>query len=188
MSVHGSVMFSEAPGESAFPQHLVEPTYQNRLRILGRLVDEELLHSITLIEISDGFILRATRAADPWPVLLEFDERKIAKMLRRAPEQRGQPRLHRESSNLIPDGYENMLRALGYELDQRVAENVVITELPSLLAVSGFEPILGYGEASFRPFSEPLDPQDIVELIQRALDRRGSYQHIQHYIPPNFRG
>ena len=56
------------------------------------------------------------------------------------------------------------------------------------MAVSGFEPVLGYGEASFRPFSEPLTAHDIVAMIQRALDRRGSYQHIQSYVPPNFRG
>ncbi len=186
--MHGDVMFSEAPGENAFPQHLVEPTYQNRLRVLGRHIDAERLHSITLIEIPAGFVLRATRATDPWPVLFEFDDRKLAKLLRRAPEQRGMPAPYREASYLIPDGYENMLRALGFELDQRIAENVVITELPSLLAVTGFEPVLGYGESSYRPFSDPLDPHDIVDMIQRALDRRGSYQHIQDYIPPNFRG
>lgn len=187
MSVHG-VMFSEAPGEGAFPQHLVEPTFQNRLRVLGRYIDDERLHSITLIEVSDGFLLRATRDTNPWPLLVEFDDRKISKMLRRAPELRGAPQPYRETTDLIPDGYENMLRALGFELDQRIAENIVITELPSFIAVSGFEPVLGYGEASFKPFSDPLTPSDIVELIRRAIDRRGSYQHIQSYIPPNFRG
>lgn len=187
MSVQ-SIMFSEAPGEDAFPQHLVEPTYQNRLRVMGRLIDDERLHSITLIEVAGGFVLRATREADPWPVLIELDDRKIAKMLRRAPELRGTPKPYRTSTDLIPDGYENMLRALGYELDQRIAENVVVAELPSLLAVSGFEPVLGYGEASYRPFSDPLAPSDIVEMIQRAVNRRGSYQHIQSYVPPNFRG
>ncbi len=77
---------------------------------------------------------------------------------------------HRESRDLIPNGYENMLRALGFELDQRIAENVVITELPSFIAVSGFEPVLGYGEASFRPFSEPLAPPDIINML-RTGDR-----------------
>ena len=181
-------MFSEAPGEDAFPQHLVEPTYQNRLRVLGRLIDDERLHSITLIEVSGGFMLRGMRDVDPWPVLLEFDDRRIAKMLRRAPEMRGAARGLRISTDLIPDGYENFLRSLGFELDQRIAENIVVTELPSLFAVSGFEPVLGYGEASYRPFSDPLAPLDIVDMIQKAVNRRGSYQHIQHYVPPNFRG
>jgi hypothetical protein len=48
--------------------------------------------------------------------------------------------------------------------------------------------VLGYGEASYRPFSDPLAPTDVVELIQNAVNRRGSYQHIQNYVPPNFRG
>lgn len=187
MSVHG-VMLSEAPDEGAFPQHLVEPTYQNRLRVLGRHLDEQRLHSITLIEVPEGFLVRGMQGTNPWPLLVEFDDRKISKLLRKAPELRGGPPPHRESSDLVPDGYENMLRALGYELDQRIAENIVIAELPSFLAVSGFEPVLGYGEASFRPFSDPMTPGDIVAMIQRAIDRRGSYKHIQSYIPPNFRG
>jgi hypothetical protein len=182
------IMYSETRDEGAIPQHLFEPTYQNRLRVLGRFIDAEMLHSITLIEIADGFILRAMRDTNPWPLLIEFDDRKTSKMLRRAPDDRGSQPPHRESRDLIPDGYENMLRALGFELDQRIAENIVITELPSFIAFSGFEPVLGYGEASFRPFSEPLAPPDIISMLRRAIERRGSYQHIQNYVPPNFRG
>ena len=187
MSVQG-VMFSEAPGDDAVPQHLIEPTYQNRLRVYGRLIDDQRFHSITLIEIEGGFILRATRDEHPWPVLVELDDEKTTEMLRRGPSQRGQSRAHRESRDLIPNGYEDMLRALGYQLDQRIAENIVITELPSIIAVTGFEPVLGFGEASYRPFSDPLGPNDIFAMLQEAIGRRGTYQHIQNYIPPNFRG
>jgi hypothetical protein len=183
-----SAMLSNPTLENAFPQHLVEPTYQNRLRVLGRFIDEHRLHSITLIEIPGGFVLRGMRDSDPWPVLIEFGDRKIAKVLRKALDLRGSAPIHRETRDLIPTGYEDVLRALGFELDQRIAENIVIAELPSILVVSGFEPILGYGESSYQPFSDPLGPEDTIEIVRRAVARRGTYQHIQTYIPPNFRG
>lgn len=187
MSVQ-SAMLSNPTLENAFPQHLVEPTYQNRLRVLGRIIDEHRLHSITLIEVPGGFVLRATRDTDPWPVLMEFGDRKIAKMLSQSLDLWGSAPVHRETRDLIPTGYEDVLRALGYELDQRIAENIVIAELPSILAVSGFEPLLGYGESTYQPFSDPLAPEDTIAMVRRAVSRRGTYRHIQTYIPPNFRG
>lgn len=183
-----NAVFSDPALEEAFPQHLAEPTYQNRLRVLGRYLDERHLHSITLIEIPGGFVLRGTRESEPWPVLAEFDDRQVSKLLRQSLDQRGSGPGGRDVRDLIPTGYEDMLRALGFELDQRIAENIVIAELPSILAVSGFEPVLGFGESSYRPFSDALAPEDVVSVLNKAYARRGTYQHIQTYIPPNFRG
>lgn len=146
------------------------------------------MHSITLVEIPGGFVLRGSCSDDPWPVLLEFEDRKLGVMLQQAFEFRGAGRTPKEVRDLIPTGYEDLLRALGHELDERIAENVVITELPSLLAVSGFEPVLGFGESTYRPFSEPYSADDVANSLRQALSRRGTYQHIQTYIPPNFRG
>ena len=123
-----------------------------------------------------------------WPDMLEFDDARTAKMLRRSQSHRGEGVTERAGRDLIPSGYEDLLRAIGYELDQRIAENVVVTELPSIIAISGFEPVLGYGESSYRPFSEPYGPTDTIDIVQRARDRRGTHRHIQTYIPPNFRG
>jgi hypothetical protein len=170
------------------PQQLLEPSYQNRLRVLGRFIDEGALYSLTIIEVSGGFVVRASREDDPWPNLLEFGDRQLADMLRQAVRARGEGETPRDSRDLIPTGYEDVLRALGYELDQRIAENIVISELPSLIAVSGFEPMIGIGDASFRHFSEPYGPDDVDHMLTRALARRGSFQNIQTYVPPNFRG
>jgi hypothetical protein len=156
--------------------------------VLGRFIDERALHSLTIIEVTGGFVVRATSDGNPWPQLLEFGDRQLAGMLRQAVRARREGETPRQSRELIPTGYEDLLRALGYELDERVAENVVVAELPSMLAVSGFEPVIGFGEASFRPFSEPLGPEDVGQMLGRALARRGTFQAIQTYIPPNFRG
>jgi hypothetical protein len=170
------------------PQQLLELSYENRLRVLGRFIDEGLLHSLTIIEVAGGFIVRANRDSDLWPHLLEFGDRQLAGMLRQAVEARGEGESPRNARDLVPTGYEDLLRALGHELDQRVAENVVICELPSLIAVSGFEPVIGFGDASFRPFSEPYGPDDVDRILGQSLSRRGTYQHVRTYIPPNFRG
>ncbi len=167
---------------------LLELSFQNRLRVIGRRIDQHRLHSITLIEIPDGFILRAGRSDEPWPFLFDFSNRALADMLRDSIYARGEGTTPRVSRDLVPTGYEDLMRTLGYELDQRVAEGIVITELPSLFAVSGFEPVIGVGEATFRPFSEAIGPLEADAMLWRALARRGTYQHIQSYIPPNFRG
>lgn len=170
------------------PQQLLEPSYQNRLRVIGRFIDEGAMHSLTVIEVTGGFVVRASRENDPWPQLMEFGDRQLTGMLRQAVQARGEGETPRESRELIPTGYEDLLRAIGYELDQRVAENIVLTELPSMIAVTGFEPVIGIGDASFRPFSEPLGPDDDDCMIGRAVARRGSFQNIQTYVPQNFRG
>lgn len=188
MAVDHAVLSDLAAAE--LPIDLLELSYQNRLRVIGRFIDESELHSITLIEVAQGFVLRASRAGEPWPIAIELGDRKISELMRRSIGARGEGEIERESRELLPTGYEDMLRALGHELDQRIAESVVITELPSLFAVTGFEPFVaaGVGETSYRPFAEVFGPDETRILLHKALGRRGSYQPIQRYIPPNFRG
>lgn len=189
MAVHDAVVSDLA---TAFdqPLDLLELSYQNRLRVIGRFIDEHELHTVTLIEVAAGFVLRASRAGEPWPVVIELGDRKLTELMRDAVQARGEGDLEREARELLPTGYEDVFRALGYELDERIAESIVITELPSLFAVTGFEPLVavGVGETTYRPFSDAVGPAETQALLRNALGRRGAYQHIQQYIPPNFRG
>jgi hypothetical protein len=177
---------------SAFdqPLDLLELSYQNRLRVIGRFIDELELHSVTLIEVNGGFVLRASRAGEPWPVVIELDDRKVSELMRQAIQARGEGDQERESRELLPTGYEDTFRALGFGLDQRIAESIVVAELPSLFAVSGFEPVVtpGVGETTYRPFAEAMGPGEVTGALRLAIARRGSYQNINRYIPPNFRG
>lgn len=172
------------------PLDLLELNYQNRLRVIGRFIDEQELHSITLIEFAEGFIIRASRAGEPWPIAVELGDRKVTELMREAIQARGEGEIEREARELLPTGYEDMLRSIGFELDQRIAESVVVSELPSLFAVTGLEPVVGnsVGEPSYRPFSEAFGPDETRLLLRTAFSRRGTHQHIQQYIPPNFRG
>lgn len=189
MAVEHAVV-SDLAASVDLPIDLLELSYQNRLRVIGRFIDEAELHTITLIEVEGGFVLRASRAGEPWPLAIELSDRKISELLRRALDARGEGEIERDSRDLLPTGYEDLLRALGRELDERIAESVVITELPSLFAVCGYEPVVaaGIGETSYRPFSDALGPHETRTLLHKALGRRGTYQPIQRYIPPNFRG
>ncbi len=187
MSVHDTAI-SDLVTAFDRPLDLLELSYQNRLRVTGRFLDGHRLHTATVIEVQNGFVLRASRSNEPWPQVVELSDRQLANMLRESIQARGESEPIPEIRDLIPTGYEDLFRAIGYELDQRVAESIVLSELPSFLALSGYEPVFGLGEPTYQQFSDAIGAEEVALILQRAVSRRGTHQHIQQYIPPNFRG
>jgi len=169
------------------PPHLMEPSYENRLRLVGRSLDRDQLADVSLLEIDGGFVARSFRPGGSEPLILEFLDADFARRIGEAITMRGEQPKRRPASALLPTGYEDFLRALGHRLDERVAENITICELASFVVVSGFVPSGAFPATGYQPFSEVLDAGDVRRLLAEARARRGSYAPITHYIPASLR-
>ena len=106
------------------------------------------------------------------PDALEFPHEDFPGLLRAAIAARGEgPRLHKNHP-LLPTGYEDFLRALGYRLDEQHAEAIAITELDGFVAVSGVGPVETSYQTTIAPFQLLLRPDDISSLLDEAFRRR----------------
>lgn len=154
------------------PDELVQPTYQNRLRVIGRQLDLYRYHSINISEVGGGFLVRALAAGGRVPEALEFPDRDFAQSVMNAIAARGEKEHPRTITPLLPTGYEDFLRALGYHLDRRVAEAVTITELDGFIAVGGVAKAEGIGHTTIEPFQQLLRHDEIAYLLDQAFRRR----------------
>jgi hypothetical protein len=112
-------------------------SYQRMLRTVGAYLDEYAATQISLIETKDGFALRTARPRNGMaPTLLEFAYDDLVDRNSLLTRRRGrgamaaaQPRrLH--SGHLSLDAmYQDLLRALGWELDDSSAYNVLLEEV-----------------------------------------------------------
>jgi hypothetical protein len=162
---------------------LMEPSYENRLRIIGRRLDRDQLHRICIMEADGGFVVRAFHRGNAGPLVLEVLDAAFAQLLGEALARRGEPPLQRAHHALLPNGYEDALRALGHALDERVAENIVITEFVSFFTVAGSAPAGEPLTTGYRPFAEALGATDLQALLAAAHARRGSCVPIRQYTP-----
>lgn len=159
--------------EPEVPEQLTRPSYQNRLRVIGRQLDLYGYRSINLLEVGGGFLVRALPAGGRTPEALEFADRDFPQLVAGAIAARGEgERLH-AASPLLPTGYEDFLRALGYRLDQQRAEAITIGELESFVAVGGVALLDGRGHSTIGPFQELMRPNEINFLLEEAFQRRG---------------
>jgi len=153
----------------AISEELLRPTYENRLRVIGRQLDLYEYRAVNLMEIGGGFLVRALPAgASRVPEALEFPNRDFAQVVANAYAARGKGDTRRPSSPLLPSGYEDFLRALGHRLDRGLAEAVTVTELEEFVAVGGVE----YADGAFGPFQHIMRPDDIALLVDEAFQRR----------------
>lgn len=160
--------------------HLIEPTYQNRLRVIGRELDRQHISGITIMEVPGGFVVRA-QLHDGEPTAFEFLDSDFSQMVVNAIAARGEGETTRPATPLLPTGYEDFLRSLGYELDERVAEGVYVAEYRSFLTVGGLVPSMTAG--GYRHYSEVLGSREIREILNEAFNRRGTFQSVTHYTP-----
>lgn len=170
-----------APGQGAsarasaaadMPPELFQPTYQNRLRVIGRQLDLYGYRSISLLEVAGGFLVRAMMSGGRTPEALEFTDRDFPQAASNAFAARGKREQRHPGTPLLQAGYEDFLRALGHRLDRRTAEAVTVTELDSFIAVSGVERADGTSHTAMQPFQELLRPDDVAFLVDEAFQRR----------------
>lgn len=154
------------------PNQLRLPTYQNRLRIIGRQLDLGGYRSVNLLEIAGGFLVRVMRPGQRAPEALEFTHDDFPSLYSATIGARGKGPRFGSRHPMLPTGYEDFMRALGYGLDERHAEAIAITELDSMIAVNGVAPVETYHETTMAPFQILLRPDDVVSLLDQAFRRR----------------
>lgn len=156
---------------------LLEANYQNHLRAIGRHLDTYGLRRINVLQVDGGFIVRATPAHSRETETLEFIDEQFPQLLAVAATDRGEgERREQPVSKLIPTGYEDFLRALGYRLDQHAAEAVTISELDELAVVGGVGRVDETGVSRYGQIQWLLHQDDIVEMLNGAYRRRQARQ------------
>lgn len=157
---------------SATPSDVLAPTYQNRLRVIGQELDLRGYRSITLCEVSDGFVACALASGEQDQSALEFLDADFSAFAARAYAYRGsaQPSGQKSSHRLLPTSYSDFLRALGYRLDRERCRAVTICEFPSMIAVTGLKPA-GSMADSYSRLEWYLKVGDIRKLVDEAKKR-----------------
>jgi hypothetical protein len=149
------------------PEALLVPTYQNRLRVIGRQCDALGLRELAILEAVGGFVVRAITPRDGRAEMLEFADAHFAHLVSEAITMRDQP---------VPTPhhawYEDTLRAIGHELDRRAVDRVGIVELKQGLLVSGHQPTEGHHENENGRFEWVLAAEELMALLDEAYDRR----------------
>lgn len=152
-----------------------EYTYQWMLRVLGAYLDEEPSCRITLAEGPDGFLVRLQRHLHKLePLVYTFRRDTLKEQLGELMKTRrpaGLRARHQGVWALFPNGHQDFFRALGYELDQRNADMVLVDELEDGIVVTYLCPDeTRPGEMRKEMFI--LGLPEIEEILNAAFERR----------------
>src|SRR5947209_14977974 len=160
--------------------------YQPALRMLGEYLDQRPVHYAGIIEIADGFVVQyQPDPADPVRVALPFSRLDLDSLSTDL----DFTRRHRAatSSNGASGWYGDVLRSVGYELDQRVNQNVLIDEHDEGMLVTylHFHPRGNYIPEKYI-YSASL--RELDTMLMDAYDRRRPAYHtgnlLKHPVPP----
>lgn len=169
--INGRAALAEAQLNAA-NQRLLEPTYQNRLRVIGRHLDIGGYRWVNIMEVPGGLLVRAFERTSTHAELLEFPDDGFRPMMEEALRTRGVGDHTIVKSPLAPTGYEDVLRAIGFQLDRRVAKSIAVVECRSLMFVTGMElqeTSLGSG---YTQFDFVLSPEHVKTVLDAAFRRR----------------
>lgn len=153
-----------------------ELTYQWLLRALGAYLDEEPSCRISLAEVPDGFIVRLQRALHKLePEYEHFKRETLVEQVhelftRKRPS--GARTRHQGIWASFPNGHQDFFRALGYELDDSHASNILIDELEDGLVITYNYPDEQNGQ-SLKKRLVVLGVEEIEVILNAAFERRG---------------
>lgn len=158
---------------STLPPNRYE-TYQWLLRAVGSYLDEEPSCRISMAEVSDGFIVRIQRALHKMePQIEHFKRESLEEQLERLfASRKPTAKAHHQGiwAN-FPNGHADFFRALGYELDQAKASNIVLDELEDGLVLTYTFPTneeaTSWGKRVVR-----LGLDEIEAILNAAFERR----------------
>lgn len=154
-------------------ERLLQPTYQNKLRTIGRHLDLYGFRRINVLEVDGGFIVRATPTGDRGVETLEFVNQQFAQLIAAAASRRSEgDKVLRNPGRLLPTGYEDFLRAVGNLLDQHAAEAVTISELEEIAVVGGVGRVDETGVSRYGPIQWLFRTDDVAVLLDEAYQRR----------------
>jgi hypothetical protein len=166
--------------------------YQATLRAVGKYLDERVSHHLNLIELPDGYNVRyqgdepesdQAVAFFSWQQLLGQNE-LLGQRREKGESNRFSSRDTKPELNATgpKDGYENFLRALGYELDRTEAYTITLDELDNGILLTY---LFIDARESFMPHKRMvfLTPKELDTVKQDALHRR-----VSPIIEPRRRG
>jgi hypothetical protein len=113
--------------------------YQSALRALGAFLDERGAHCINLLEAEDGFAVRyQPHPGSPETILVRIDGKELLSLSNELDHRRRRKAFRFGAKEHAEDHrtYENVLRALGYELDQVQAYSILIDEIDDGMVVT----------------------------------------------------
>ncbi len=152
---------------------LMQMTYQNRLRAIGRHLDLYTFRRANILEVEGGFVVRATSSSGRDIETLEFADQHFPQLLASCTASRGKS-VSRKSiiSNLLPTGYEDFMRVVGYLLDRHAAEAITISELDELVVIGGVGRVDESGNSRYGPLQWLMRQADVELLLNEAYSRR----------------
>lgn len=113
--------------------------YQSVLRALGSLLDEHGASSINLLEAENGFAVRyQPHRGSPETVLAQYNEEGLKNLAGDVDRRRRRKAFHFGGGGGSTERrtYENILRAIGYELDQVQAYSILLDETDDGMVVT----------------------------------------------------
>jgi hypothetical protein len=147
-------------------------TYQNDLRAIGRLADDNLYKLLGVYEVSDGFIVRGFTDSDPEAIeALELPSNDIRELIVKNFSSSGHDP-SRIKRPLCPTGYEDFMRAIGYELEQCQAKAVAIQEMLTCFCVTFRQLRLTPEGYTWEPQEWLLTSDKVREMLDAAFLRR----------------
>jgi hypothetical protein len=155
-----------------------EMTYQWMLRALGAYMDDEPSCRISLAEAPDGFLVRLQRALHKLePNVIHFKRESLREQLDQLMKQNRPvgPRIkHQGVWSHFPNGHQDFLRALGYELDQASAQGILLDELEEgiVLTYSYPEPSGDANGTGWKKRMVVLGVPEIETILNAAFERR----------------
>lgn len=119
-------------------------SYQRVLRTVGAYLDEYAASHVSLIETKDGFAVRTDRPGNgSVSDVVEFGYEDLVQRNSLLTRRRGRGAMAAARPQHLTSGvrsldamYQDLLRALGWELDSSSAYNVLVEEVNSMLLVS----------------------------------------------------
>jgi DNA-binding NarL/FixJ family response regulator len=161
-----------------FNDRLLQPTYQNRLRVIGRHLDLYDFRRVNVLEVEGGFIVRAALPNSRTTETIEFVDQNFVQLMVAATTDRGDgERMRAQATGLLPTGYEDFLRATGFQLDYHAAEAVTISELDEVVAVGGIGRVDETGISRLGPIQWLFRAKEVAALLDQAYRRRGVPQN-----------
>ena len=152
-------------------------TYEQALRVIGRHLDAEPAHDISVTEVADGFTVRShpsRERSDARTVCFTRDRLRDLVIFQASG--RGSPRKHHRHQGIwtnFPHGHEDFFRALGHTLDRERASGVAVEEQPDGIAVS-YVAADPENPPHTRNVREVMRESEIRNLLSAAQRRRGS--------------
>jgi DNA-binding NarL/FixJ family response regulator len=167
---------AQDPSLDDIPESLLQPTYQNRLRVIGRQLDIYRYHSIVVVEVDGGFMVRAIRSRERTPEALEFPDHDFPWLVRSSIHDQSTTKKQTPTKTLelMPTGYEDFLRALGFRLDEMKAESISITEFADCVGIQGRSDQGASLGPLLAPFEIFMTRDDIELMLDEAFKRRGA--------------